>query len=160
MFSAATWVGWIGGDSVYRKVAAKNICIYMKMLSGWCVYKCVGHTQRVDGAAAAGVWGGTEWYSGCGLRADVRDSSPAHPWYDRAHRWQTTRHSRRQLRTTIAGQCRTVARATSYSDKKENLHRRHHQWFIALLKLRPKALCKCNYYYFLPQVVKIPGVKN
>ena len=23
-FLAATWVGWIGGDYVYRKVAAKN----------------------------------------------------------------------------------------------------------------------------------------
>jgi len=30
-----------------------------------------------------------------------------------------------------------------------------------VLKLRPKALYKCDYYYyFIPQVVKIPRVKN
>ena len=31
IFLAATLVGWIGGDFVYRKVAAKNIYYYV-----WC----------------------------------------------------------------------------------------------------------------------------
>ena len=37
-FLAATLVGWIGGDFVYRKVAAKNI---FSFVMAWCNQICV-----------------------------------------------------------------------------------------------------------------------
>ena len=55
-FLAATLVGWIGGDFVYRKVAAKNI---FSPVMAWCNQICV---ESANQRARSEISNAYDWF--------------------------------------------------------------------------------------------------